>query len=85
MCPEEEMPENSVALTGPGKEEQTPSIPPFPRGSAGGTQPAVYPQGRSTGENEATSLCSRGKQIPSVVHCMQKNFRSCLQSSTGPG
>lgn len=31
MCLEEKIPENSIALTGPEKEEQTLSIPVFPQ------------------------------------------------------
>lgn len=95
MCLEEEMPENSIALTGPEKEEQTLSIPAFPQGygavqksdPAWGVpsgQAAEHPLAGGIGENEATSLPSRGKQVPAVVHYMQKCLRSRPQSNTGP-
>ena len=95
MCLQEEMPENSIALSGPEKEEQTPSIPAFPQGYGvvQKSDPAWgVPSGRAAehflaggiGKNKATSLPSLEKQIPAVVHYMQKCLRSCPQSNTGP-
>lgn len=91
MCLEEEMPENSIALASPGKEEQALSIPAFLQGHRGvqGRDPAWDgPSGqaaehllaRGIDKNEATRLPSRGKQIPAVVPEVLK-----IQSNTGPG
>lgn len=81
MCLEEEMPENSITITGPEKEEQTLGIPVFPQGhGAVQKRDPVWdmPSGkaaerllvRGIGENEATSPPSRGKRIPAVVYNM---------------
>lgn len=81
MCLEEEMPENSITITGPEKEEQTLSIPVSPQGhrAVQETDPAWdMPSGqaaehllvRGIGENEATSPPSRGKRILAVVYYM---------------
>lgn len=65
MCLEEEMPQNSIALTGPGMEEQTLSVPVFPWGHRGvqerdttwgapSGQAAEHTPARDIKKNEAT-------------------------------